>query len=45
MIKTTPFINPCRNPKKKVLGDGVVVITHNGKTYEQVVRKKCQQKI
>lgn len=38
-IKIEPFINPFKNLAKEK-GDGVKFITHNGKTYEQVVRKK-----
>ena len=44
MIETTPFENPFRNLAKQV-GEGVKVVSHTGKTYEQVVRKKCQPKI
>ena len=38
-IKVEPFVNPFRNLVKEH-GDNVKVIIHNGKTYEQVVRKK-----
>ena len=38
-IKVEPFENPFRNIVKGN-GDKVKIITHNGKTYEQVVRKK-----
>ena len=38
-IKVEPFVNPFRNLVKEN-GDKVKVITHNGKTYEQVVHKK-----
>lgn len=38
-IKVEPFVNPFRNLVKEN-GDKVKVITYNGKTYEQVVRKK-----
>lgn len=38
-IKETPFENPFRNLVKEN-GDKVRIVTHNGKTYEQVVRKK-----
>ena len=45
MIETTPFVNPFRKPDVKVVGEDVTIITHKGKTYEQVVRKKCQPKM
>ena len=38
-IKVEPFENPFRNLVKKN-GDKVKIIIHNGKKYEQVVRKK-----
>lgn len=38
-IKVEPFMNPFRNLVNEN-GNKVKVITHNGKTYEQVVRKK-----
>ena len=38
-IKVESFENPFRNIVKGN-GDKVKIITHNGKTYEQVVRKK-----
>lgn len=38
-IKEIPFENPFRNLVKEN-GDKVRIVTHNGKTYEQVVRKK-----
>ena len=38
-IKVEPFVNPFRNLVKDN-GDKVKIVTHNGKTYEQVVRKK-----
>lgn len=38
-IKVEPFVNPFRNIIKNN-GDKVKIITHNGKKYEQVVRKK-----
>lgn len=38
-IKVEPFVNPFRNLVKEN-GNKVKVVTHNGKTYEQVVRKK-----
>lgn len=38
-IKVEPFVNPFRNLVKEN-GDKVKVVTHNGKIYEQVVRKK-----
>lgn len=38
-IKVEPFVNPFRNLVKENIGK-VKIITHNGKTYEQVVRKK-----
>jgi hypothetical protein len=38
-IKVEPFVNPFRNLVKEK-DDKVKVIIHNGKTYEQVVRKK-----
>lgn len=44
MIETTPFVNPFRNLVKKV-DTGAKVTVHKGKVYEQVVKKKCQQKI
>ena len=44
MIETTPFVNPFRNLVKKV-GEATKIVTHKGQVYEQVVRKKCQQKI
>jgi hypothetical protein len=44
MIKTTPFVNPFRKLATKV-GDDAKFISHKGKVYEQVVRKKCQPKI
>lgn len=38
-IKVEPFVNPFRNLVKEN-GDKVKIIIHNGKKYEQVVRKK-----
>lgn len=38
-IKVEPFINPFKKLVKEN-GDKIKIITHNGKTYEQVVRKK-----
>lgn len=38
-IKVEPFENPFKTLVKKN-GDKVKIVTHNGKTYEQVVRKK-----
>ena len=37
-IKTTPFVNTFK--KKEVCEDGKKIITYNGKTYKQIVRKK-----
>lgn len=37
-IKVEPFVNPFRKPKEQN-GDGIKIITHNGKQYKQVVRK------
>lgn len=42
-IKVEPFENPFRS-LVKANGDKMKIITHNGKTYQQVVGK-CQQKI
>lgn len=36
-IKIEPFVNPFRQTQKS---DGVEIITHKGKTYQKVVRKK-----
>ena len=38
-IKVEPFVNPFKNLVKDN-GDKIKIVTHNGKTYEQVVRKK-----
>lgn len=38
-IKVEPFVNPFKNLVKEN-GDKVKIVIHNGKTYEQVVRKK-----
>lgn len=38
-IKVEPFINPFRI-KNKENGDVIQVVTHKGKTYEKLVRKK-----
>lgn len=38
-IKVEPFVNPFKRFVKDN-GDSVKIVTHNGKTYEQVVRKK-----
>ena len=38
-IKVEPFVNPFKNLVKEN-GDKIKIVTHNGKTYEQVVRKK-----
>jgi hypothetical protein len=38
-IKVEPFENPFKTHTKDN-GDRVKIVTHNGKTYEQVVRKK-----
>ena len=38
-IKVEHFVNPFKNLVKEN-GDKVKIVTHNGKTYEQVVRKK-----
>lgn len=41
MIKTTPFVNPFRKLAQRVGSDSKLV-SHKGKMYERVVRKKCQ---
>lgn len=41
MIEVTPFVNPFRKLAKKV-GPSGKIVTHKGKIYEQVGRKKCQ---
>lgn len=38
-IKVIPFENPFRNFVKEN-GDKVKVVTHNGKQYQQIVKKK-----
>ena len=38
-IRVEPFENPFKTNVKDN-GDRVKIVTHNGKTYEQVVRKK-----
>ena len=38
-IREEPFKNPFRRLEKQS-GETVEIVTHNGKTYEKVVRKK-----
>lgn len=38
-IKVEPFVNPFRNFVNDK-GDNVQIVTHKGKTYQKVVRKK-----
>lgn len=38
-IKVEPFVNPFKSLVKEN-GDKIKIVTHNGKTYEQVVQKK-----